>query len=440
MGAGFDNFDIAALTARGIPLITTGSANAGAVAEHALYLLLAVARQGPTRHQAVKAGRWQRTFGAIELAGKTCLVVGMGRIGHEIARRATALDMRVIGVDPRLKVGSTGARGVELRASLEVALPEADVVVLACALTAETRGMISVWDYVLGHIPLEQERWRRFNDYYINCTRHVDLQIDTILKELDALGLAENTIIVFTSDHGEAAGAHGLHGKGPFAYQETMHLPMHIVHPDVQGGQDCQALTGHIDFVPTLLSMAGVKPGQVSEIAGQDLPGRDISAVLTNPPSADVHAVRDSVLFTYSGLVTNDHEIFKLNAEAKAAGKKPMVELIKAGYRPDMKKRGSLRTVFDGRYKFSRYFSPVERNQPKTIEELYQWNDVELFDLKNDSVEMKNLAINKSGNSKLIMTMSTKLEAIIKAEIGIDDGREMPNIPTVDWTIEKVDL
>ena len=153
-----------------------------------------------------------------------------------------------------------------------------------------------------------------------------------------------------------------------------------------------------------------------------------------------MHAVRDSVLFTYSGLVTNDHEIFKLNAEAKAAGKKPMVELIKAGYRPDMKKRGSLRTVFDGRYKFSRYFSPVERNQPKTIEELYQWNDVELFDLKNDSVEMKNLAINKSGNSKLIMTMSTKLEAIIKAEIGIDDGREMPNIPTVDWTIEKVDL
>ena len=299
---------------------------------------------------------------------------------------------------------------------------------------------VKVWDYVLGHIPLEQERWRRFNDYYINCTRHVDLQIDTILKELDALGLAENTIIVFTSDHGEAAGAHGLHGKGPFAYQETMHLPMHIVHPDVQGGQDCQALTGHIDFVPTLLSMAGVKPGQVSEIAGQDLPGKDISAVLTNPPSADVQAVRDSVLFTYSGLVTNDHEIFKLNAEAKAAGKKPMVELIKAGYRPDMKKRGSLRTVFDGRYKFSRYFSPVERNQPKTIEELYQWNDVELFDLKNDSVEMKNLAINKSGNSKLIMTMSTKLEAIIKAEIGIDDGREMPNIPTVDWTIEKVDL
>ena len=155
---------------------------------------------------------------------------------------------------------------------------------------------IKVWDYVLGHIPLEEDRWRRFNDYYINCTRNVDGQIDTILQELDALGLAENTIIVFTSDHGEAAGAHGLHGKGPFAYQETMHLPLYIVHPDVKGGQDCRSLTAHIDFIPTLLSMAGVQPGKVGEFAGRDLPGKDISKALGNPPAADIHSVRDSVL------------------------------------------------------------------------------------------------------------------------------------------------
>jgi len=299
---------------------------------------------------------------------------------------------------------------------------------------------VKVWDYVLGHIPLEQERWRRFNDYYINCTRNVDLQISNILQELDALGLSDNTIIVFTSDHGEAAGAHGLHGKGPFAYEETMHLPMYVVHPDVKGGQDCRALTGHIDFVPTLLSMAGVPSGRVGEVAGRELPGKDISKVLSNPGVAGVHALRDSVLFTYSGLVTNDHEIFRLNTEAKIAGKKPIIELIKAGYSPDMKKRGSVRTVFDGRYKFSRYFAPIYRNQPKTIEELYNWNDVELFDLTNDPAEMSNLAIDKAANSSLIMTMNGKLEAIIKAEIGVDDGREMPNIPTVDWTIDRVDL
>src|SRR3569623_1281165 len=79
---------------------------------------------------------------------------------------------------------------------------------------------LKVWDYVLGHIPLEAERWQRFNDYYINCTREVDHQVNLVLQELDALGLAENTVVIFTSDHGEAAGAHGLRGKGPFAYQE----------------------------------------------------------------------------------------------------------------------------------------------------------------------------------------------------------------------------
>ncbi len=299
---------------------------------------------------------------------------------------------------------------------------------------------LKVWDYVLGRIPLEEGRWRRFNDYYINCTRSVDIQLNTILQELDALSLADNTIIMFTSDHGEGGGAHGLHGKGPFAYEETMHLPMYVIHPEAKGGQDCKALTGHIDFVPTLLSMAGVPEGKQGEMAGRDLPGKDFSETLNNPSAADINAVRESVLFTYSGLVTNDHEVFKINAEAKEAGKKPIVQLIKAGWRPNMKNKGSLRSVFDGRYKFSRYFSPVDRNQPKTIEELYKWNDVELFDLKEDPAEIKNLAVNQSGNKELIMTMNGKLEAIIKAEIGKDDGREMPNIPTVDWTIDRVNL
>lgn len=299
---------------------------------------------------------------------------------------------------------------------------------------------LKVWNYVLGHIPLEEDRWRRFNDFYINSIRAVDAQLSNILSELDALNLSDNTIIVFTSDHGEAGGAHGLHGKGPFAYEETMHLPMFIVHPDVNGGQSCKALTGHIDFAPTLLSMAGASAEQIASYAGRELPGKNISSVMTSPGSAGVNALHEGVLFTYSGLVTNDSEIFRINTEAKIQGKKPVVQLIKEGYRPDMKKRGSMRTVFDGRYKFSRYFSPLERNSPKTIEDLYAWNDVELFDLKSDPKETRNLAINQKANAKLIMTMNAKLEAVIKAEIGKDDGREMPNIPTVDWTINKVDL
>ena len=105
-----------------------------------------------------------------------------------------------------------------------------------------------------------------------------------------------------------------------------------------------------------------------------------------------------------------------------------------------MKKRGSVRTVFDGRYKFSRYFAPVERNQPKNLDELYRWNDVELFDLKNDPTELKNLALDRHTHADLLLRMSSKLETLIKDEIGVDDGREMPKFAGVEWSIDRIDL
>jgi arylsulfatase A-like enzyme len=299
---------------------------------------------------------------------------------------------------------------------------------------------LKIWDYVLGHIPPEEERWRRFHDYYINCIRSVDSEVGRILQELDSLGLSDNTVICFTSDHGEAAGAHGLHGKGPFAYEETTHLPFYMVHPDVRGGQDCRALTGHIDVVPTLLSIAGVTPEKSGEIAGRALPGKDITKVMTNPGTADLHALREAILFTYSGLGANDSTLWQVVSEARAAGKNPAVAILKKGFKPDMKKRGSLRSTFDGRYKFTRYFAPGERNRPNDIAELYSHNDVELFDLSADPGEMNNLAADKTVNTELITTMSAKLERAIKQEIGVDDGREMPNIPLIPWTIDRVDL
>ncbi len=295
-----------------------------------------------------------------------------------------------------------------------------------------------MWSHVLGHIPPEQERWQRFNDFYINSIRSVDMQVDELLQELDSLRLADRTAFIFTSDHGELGGGHGLHGKGPFAYEENIHLPFHVVHPDVKGGQETRALTGHIDIVPTLLSMAGVAPTRAAEIARRELPGKDFSPVLTNPGAADVHATREGVLFTYSGLVTNDGDLFKVMGKAKAAGKKPALALLKEGYKPNMKKRGTLRTVFDGRYKFTRYFSPLDHNRPTTIEELYKWNDVELFDLDTDPGEMVNLGADSTANRELILAMNAKLDALIKAEIGVDDGHELPNIPLVDWSIDRV--
>jgi arylsulfatase len=153
-----------------------------------------------------------------------------------------------------------------------------------------------------------------------------------------------------------------------------------------------------------------------------------------------VHAAREGVLFTYSSLLCNDSGLFKAAGEAVAAGKNPMESMKASGFKPDMKKRGSVRTVFDGRYKFSRYFAPVDRNRPATLEDLYKVNEVELFDLQSDPSETVNLATDKEKNRDLILAMSAKLEAAIRAEIGVDDGREMPEIPNISWAVDRADL
>jgi arylsulfatase len=297
-----------------------------------------------------------------------------------------------------------------------------------------------IWDYILGNVPLEDARWKRFNDYYVNCTRNVDRSLEALLAELQALRLDENTIVVFTSDHGEMAGAHGLRGKGPFAYRETTHLPLYVVHPDVAGGQQCKSLSGHIDLVPTLLSMAGVKPDRVGELAGRALPGKDLSPLLGNPGSQPVDAARPATLFTYSGLASNDSGVFDFAARAVMAGKDPKEEARKQGFRPDLKKRGHVRSTFDGRYRFTRYFAPVDHNSPTTLDELFKWNDVELYDLQGDQGEVNNLANDPARNAETLTMMNGKLEAVIKAEIGKDDGRELPDIPKVTWGLDKVDL
>ncbi len=297
-----------------------------------------------------------------------------------------------------------------------------------------------VWDYVLGHIPLEDERWIRFNNYYLNCIRNVDQQLKLIFDEVEALGLLDRTVVIFTADHGEMAGAHGLRGKGAFAYQETLHLPFHVVHPAVAGGGECRAVTSHIDLVPSWLSIAGLDEGRRAKVAGRPLPGKDMMALLTDPATQKENALREAALFTYSALVGVDAGVFDFAAAAKKAGKDPMEEAKRTGYKPDLTKRGTLRTGIDGRYKFTRYFAPLQRNKPTSLDELYKWNDVELFDLENDPQELTNLAADPKANPALVEAQMNKLEAAIKAEIGVDDGREMPQIGNINWGIDKVDL
>lgn len=297
---------------------------------------------------------------------------------------------------------------------------------------------LKAWDHLLGHIPNEPERWRRFNDFYLNSIRAVDAELMRVLTELDTLGLSDRTIVVFSADHGEMAGAHGgMRGKGPFAYEENIHVPFVVVHPDVAGGRESKALTAAIDVAPTLLAMAGADPTRSAELAGRQLPGKDMSPLLGKPGAA-VDANREAVLFTYSGIATNDADMVGKAAQAITSGG-DVRELMARGESADLTKRGSVRTVFDGRHKFSRYFAPVQRNRPRGLEQLYALNDVELFDLASDPDETVNLAVDRAGNAGLVLAMSEKLERAIAAEIGVDDGREMPDLQgrKISWALPR---
>jgi D-3-phosphoglycerate dehydrogenase len=136
-GVGYDNVDLAALNARGIPLTVVGSVNAVSVAEQALFLLLATMRRGFAYDRATRQGAWdfRNSLEARELAGKTLVVVGYGRIGREVAARALAFGLSVVAYDPYVAPASPVGRA----ADLDAVLPEADAVSLHVPLTAETR-------------------------------------------------------------------------------------------------------------------------------------------------------------------------------------------------------------------------------------------------------------------------------------------------------------
>ena len=110
-------------------------------------------------------------------------------------------------------------------------------------------------------------------------------------------------------------------------------------------------------------------------------------------------------------------------------------ELPNQGFRPDLNKRGAIRSIFDGQYKFSRYFSPMQHHVPKTLEQLIANNDLELFDLESDPLEMTNLASSPQKYAELIEMMNEKLNVLIASEAGEDDGQMLPSIKGSTWKL-----
>ncbi len=142
-GVGVDNIDVGAATELGVIVVNAPLANTLSTAEHTFALMLALARNLPQAYVSLKGGKWERSkFNGVELSGKTLGVIGLGRIGTEVAHRARAFAMRVIAYDPFVSKDRGAQLGVELM-ELEEVLAEADFVTLHTALHEGSRGMIN---------------------------------------------------------------------------------------------------------------------------------------------------------------------------------------------------------------------------------------------------------------------------------------------------------
>jgi D-3-phosphoglycerate dehydrogenase len=143
LGVGYDSVDVPALTARRIPLMVTGTANSTAVAEQALAMMLALAKQHAVMDRIVRRGAWDDRFVALpsELADKTVLIVGFGRIGTRTAKRCLAFEMTVLVFDPYQDHGRIIAAGCEPVGDLDAAVARADFVSIHCPKSPETIGL-----------------------------------------------------------------------------------------------------------------------------------------------------------------------------------------------------------------------------------------------------------------------------------------------------------
>ena len=146
IGVGYDAVDVPALSQKRIPLMVAGTANSPSVAEHAIFLMMTLAKRAAHFHSMVQDGRWgtdRMKLLPVDLLGKTLLIVGFGRIGTRTAKRTLAMEMNVLVYDPYVAPETIRAAGCEPVANLETALPRADFVTIHCPKTPETVGMFN---------------------------------------------------------------------------------------------------------------------------------------------------------------------------------------------------------------------------------------------------------------------------------------------------------
>ncbi|MBZ6379590.1 MULTISPECIES: sulfatase-like hydrolase/transferase [Pacificimonas] len=278
------------------------------------------------------------------------------------------------------------------------------------------RAIARLNDAFFGEMPLSDEAsWRRFVNYYYNCLRDVDRRVEQMLWALEASGQMENTIIIYTTDHGERAAAHGMRQKGGTMYREETNVPMIVVHPDIPGGRTTSGLMGAIDLAPTLMTLGGMSASQAAN-AFPDLPGVDVSSLLMHPQQK---TQRDDLghLFNYAVAYYWEPKSGRRTNTTEGAANYDQIY--------DLTRRRLHRGVHDGRYKFARYFAPAHHHVPADWETLDRRNDLELYDTRADPNEITNLAYDPARRDD-VLRLNAMVNRLIEREVGRDDGSEYP--------------
>ncbi len=215
-GVGLDNIDLDAAEKAGIKVVNTPEASSASVAEHALGLCFALARNLMRAHTTTTAGKWEKkALKGVELGGKTLGIIGIGRIGRELAKRAIGIGMTVIASDPLVKPEDVEPLGIELVGITQV-LGESDFVSLHIPLNLETKGLIGASEFEM----------MKPTAYLVNCARGGVVDEDALYKALKEKVIAGAALDVFESEPP---------GGSPLLELDNIALTPHIAASTVDG-------------------------------------------------------------------------------------------------------------------------------------------------------------------------------------------------------------
>jgi D-3-phosphoglycerate dehydrogenase / 2-oxoglutarate reductase len=210
-GVGVDNIDVEAATQRGVVVMNTPGGNTITTAELTFTMLLSLARKVPQAHASMMAGKWDRKlYQGVELAEKTLGILGMGRIGGEVAKRALAFGMRVLAYDPFLSEARAKALGVELVGELDAVYRDADFITVHMPVTEQTKGMLNAAAFAK----------MKPKVCIVNCARGEIIVENDLIAALDSGKVAAAALDVFATEP--------LPAEHPFRKHANITLTPHL--------------------------------------------------------------------------------------------------------------------------------------------------------------------------------------------------------------------